>query len=130
MQCVMGEEPPGRSGTGLSSGHLPGRAAHIDVDDVRAGSFRDARSLRHPMRLASHQLDDVQGEALPRRPQTRIGTPLCQVLACHHFRDDEPGAEARDQPPERLIGHPRHGSQENRIRQHHIADRNRVTSRK
>jgi hypothetical protein len=38
---------------GLAAGDMARRTAHVDVDDVGAGGFRNARALRHPMRLAT-----------------------------------------------------------------------------
>ena len=53
---------------GLLAGHVLGRAAHVDVDDVGAGAFRDARALRHPVRLAAGELHDVEPQPLAVEP--------------------------------------------------------------
>ncbi len=57
----------------LPAGHVPRRATHVDVDDGRAGSFGDARALRHPARLAARELHDVNASALPFGAQARVG---------------------------------------------------------
>jgi hypothetical protein len=46
-------------GTGLPSSHVFGRAAHVDIDKMRAGGFCDTRAFGHPPRIASGDLHHV-----------------------------------------------------------------------
>ena len=55
---------------GIAAGHLLGRAAHVDVDDVGALARGDARGLGHVARLAAgklHHMDRQAGMADARR---------------------------------------------------------------
>jgi hypothetical protein len=72
---------------------LAGRAAHIDVDDVGAQLFRHARPFRHPARLAARQLYD-EGSKIPANcPFAHAMAVPDQVLARHHLRGDQGGAQ-------------------------------------
>jgi hypothetical protein len=115
---------------GLSPGHMPGRATHVDVDDVGAAGFRDAGALAHPMRRAPRQLYDVRGKTASLRSQQRIRMALCQVLAGGHFGDHQARPEARDQAPDGRIRHTRHRRQNHRGRQRQLADHDWLTVEK
>ena len=94
---------------------LAGRAAHVDVDDVGAQLFRHARPFRHPARLAARQLYD-EGSKIPANcPFAHAVAVLDQVLARHHLRGDERGAQKMRLAAERQVGYARHR------RQQHVA---------
>ena len=61
---------------GLTVGHMLGRAAHIDVDDVGAGGFSDACALRHPVRFAARELNGVDGNPAPVGAKHRVATAI------------------------------------------------------
>ena len=85
---------------GLRAGDVLGRAAHVDVDDVGAGAFRDARAFGHPARFASGQLHDVQPEPLAVEPALRVAPAFGQRRTRDHFGDDRAGAQTSSKPAE------------------------------
>ena len=48
----------------LPVGDVLGLTAHVDVDDLGARAFGDARALRHPARLTTGKLHDVNASAM------------------------------------------------------------------
>jgi len=51
-------------------------AAHIDIDNVGAGGFRDPSALRHPVGLAARELNDMGTySGWPRIAALDIGRP-------------------------------------------------------
>ena len=102
--------------------HLAGRAAHVDVDDVGAQFFRHARPFRHPARLAARQLYD-EGSKIPANCAiAHAMAVLDQVLARHHLRDDQAGAQNMRKLAERQVGDARHRRQEHVAAQRVPAD--------
>ena len=72
-----------------------GRAAHIDIDDRGARIFRDPRALRHPVRLASGELHDVDVDPGALGAQARVAAAFDELWGGHHLGYDEarhPGA--------------------------------------
>ncbi len=110
----------------LAAGHVPRRAAHVDVDDGGAGRLGDARALPHPARLAAGELHHVNAQSPPLGAQPRVRAALGQVLAGGHLRDHQAGAEAGDAAPKRGVGHARHRRQDDRARQRQVADQQRA----
>ena len=88
--------------------HLAGRAAHVDIDDIGAKVRSDAGAFAHPMRLAPGELYD-EGLAIG---SARLAAGMVavrrQMLAGHHFRDDQAGAPCVGQVAECWVGHSRH----------------------
>ena len=112
---------------GLAAGHVPRRAAHIDIDDVGASVGGDRGAFRHPARLAAGDLHHVQSAAVildaPPRDTLLRGAPAAgKRRTCGHFRDHKAGAKPRREPPERRIGDARHRRQKHRIGQRDRAD--------
>ena len=99
----------------LLAGHLAGRAAHVDVDDVGAQISRHARPFCHPARLAARQLYDERSKIPANRAFAGVVAVVDQVLARHHFGGNEAGAQNMGDPSERKVCHARHG------REQHIA---------
>ena len=97
-------------------GDLLGRATHVDIDDVGALRLGDPGALRHPLRLAAGELDDVDIDA-PSVAATRC-LPFAPDKAgtCRHFRHDQAGAESLSQPAERRIGNSGHRRQNHPVR--------------
>ena len=85
-------------------GHLFGWAAHVDVDDVGALRLCDAGAFRHPMRLATGELNDVDGDTLPLAAHARFALSLDQRGAGGHFRNDQAGPISFGEPSERGVG--------------------------
>ena len=96
---------------GLPVGDVLGRTAHVDVDDLGARAFGDARALRHPARLAAGKLDNVDADTLSFGAQHSIAAAFDQRIACGHFGDDKTGAKLRYQTTKRGIGDARHRRQ-------------------
>jgi hypothetical protein len=120
-------------GAGRAVGHVLRRATHIDVDDGRAGAFRNARALRHPVRLAAGKLNDMQSGTVigdtPARDVLFLVFVLGERRARGHFRNDEAGAERRRLPAERRVGYAGHRRQQHRIRQFDGTDRKTLHAR-
>ena len=99
----------------IAAGHAPGRATHVDVDDVGAARRGDPRALPHPVRLASGELDRVE-----RKPDA-CGPELCFAFARRqrvtggHLRDHQSGAKLHRQPPERRVRDTRHGRKQDPV---------------
>ncbi len=92
-----------QGGAGLSAGHVTRRAAHIDVDDIGAGGFRDPRALRHPFRLAAGELNDMGADAGRLTTQPRHRLAVDEIIARGHFGHDQPGPELQ---PDVETAHP------------------------
>ncbi len=76
------------------TGHLLGRAPHVDVDDLRAVRLNHPRGLGHPMGLAPGKLHRGIGDAKPQlRPFARTGLGLHHLLTGDHLTDHQPRAE-------------------------------------
>jgi hypothetical protein len=84
--------------------HLLRRAAHVDVDDVGALPFGDARALRHPIRLAAGKLHDMDADAAAFAAHGGFALALHQTRAGGHLRHDQTRAQALGQPAERRVG--------------------------
>ena len=106
---------------GLAAGNVPRRAAHVDVDDVGAGGFRDPRALGHPVRLATRQLDHVRTDPGRFAAQLRHRAAVHQIVAGGHFGDHESGAEGRGQTSKGRVGDARHRRQKDPVRDGNIA---------
>ena len=79
----------------LPVGHVLGRAAHVDVDDLGARALGDARALRHPVRLTTGKLHDMDAGALSFGAQHGVAVAFDQKFARGHFGDDKAGPELR-----------------------------------
>ncbi len=110
-----------QGGTGLAAGHMPRRTAHVDVDDVGAGRFRDPRAFGHPVALAAGELHDMGANAgcLTTKPGHRLA--VYEVIAGGHLGYNEPGAKARGQTPERGVGDAGHRREENPVGELNVA---------
>ena len=94
------------------------RAAHVDVDDVGAHAFDDARGFGHLVGIAAEDLDrdrplffGVLGVL------ERAIDAADEPFAAHHLGDDEAAAAvALDQAAERRVGHARHRRDDERRR--------------
>ena len=111
---------------GGAVGHLLGRAAHVDVDDVRALRLGDAGAFRHPMRLAAGELHDVDGDALSLAAHARFALALDECGARGHFRNHQTRAVAFREPAEGRVGDARHWRQNHAVRHLHGADLQRI----
>ena len=103
-------------------GHVPRRAAHVDVDDVGAGGLGDPRALRHPVRLAAGKLHDVRADAGRLAAQPRHRPALREIVARGHLGHDQAGAELRGQPAERRVGDAGHRREQGPGWRRNIAD--------
>ena len=74
------------------------------------------------MRLAAGELNDMNAGALSFGAQHGVAVALDQGVAGGHLGDDEAGAEARHQAPERRIGDARHRRQHHAIPHCNVAD--------
>jgi hypothetical protein len=70
---------------GLTAGDMTRRTAHIDIDDVGAGRFRNPCALRHPMRLATRELNDVRSDAGGLAAQKRHRPAVHEFVAGGHL---------------------------------------------
>ncbi len=113
-------------GSRLAAGNVPRRAAHVDIDDRRARTFRDAGALAHPAGFATGELHHMDRDVLAFGPQQRLGASFDQRVAGGHLRHHQAHPEPRGRAPERRIGHPRHRRQNHRIRQRDAADLDRL----
>ena len=106
---------------GLAAGDVPRRAAHVDVDDVGAGGFRDPRPLGHPVRLAARELDHMGADAgrLAAQPGHRLA--LREVIAGGHFGNDEARSEAGRESAEGSVGNAGHRRENNPVGELNIA---------
>ncbi len=94
--------------TGLAAGHVPRRTAHVDVDDVGAGGFRNPRAFRHPAGLAARELNDMRTYSGRLASQPRHRAAIDEIIAGGHFGDDESGAKRSRQTPKRRVGNAGH----------------------
>ena len=101
--------------TAQAAGHLPGRTAHIDVDDVRARLFGQPRADIHPVRFTPGKLDHM-GTAIAIRAHTpdHILAPLGEGFTRHHLADHQPRAKAIGLLADRPVRHTGHGRKQNR----------------
>ncbi len=104
-------------------GDLLGRAAHVDVDDVRALRFGDAGALSHPAGFAAGELHDMNADAPPFAAHARFALPLGQRRARGHFRHHQARPQPLGQAAERRIRDARHRRQNHAVRQRHRANR-------
>ena len=104
----------------LAAGDMPGRTAHIDVDDIGPGVLGDLRALAHPACFATGNLHDMKSRAVifsaaARHALLRRAPAAGERRARSHFRNHQPGAEPRRLAAERRIGHAGHRRQKHRI---------------
>ncbi len=104
--------------------HLARRAAHIDVDDVGAQLLGRPRALPHPARLAADKLYDERLAVGARSLAPRLEARRRQLLAGDHLGYDQTSPVAQRQPPERGVGDPRHGREQNGVGQRVRPDAN------
>ena len=112
---------------GGAVGHLLGRAAHVDVDDVRALRLSDAGAFGHPMGLAAGELHDVDGDALPFAAHARFALALDECSARGHFRNHQTRAVALGEPAERSVGDAGHRRQNHAVRHRHGPDLQKIS---
>ncbi len=101
----------------LPVGHVLGRAAHVDIDDVGAGILRDASALAHPARLAAGKLHRMDRDPAPVGTQHGVATAPGELCGCHHLGYDKAGAHRFHGAPKRSVGHARHRGQHDPVRQ-------------
>ena len=106
---------------GLAAGDMTRRTAHVDIDDVGAGRFRDPCALRHPMRLATRELDDMRADAGCLAAQKRHRPAVHEFVAGGHLGDDQSGAEGGGKPSKGGIGDAGHRRQENPVGDSNLA---------
>ena len=87
-----------------------GRAAHVDIDDLRALRHVIASSFSHHCRVGARDLhrDRIYFSFVIGAATGLFGTPQ-QRVARHHFGYRHARAHALAQLPEGTVGHPRHG---------------------
>ena len=107
---------------GLAAGDVARGAAHVDIDDVGAGGFGDARAFRHPMRFAACELNDVRPYPGRLASQNRHRPAMDEIVAGGHFGNDEAGAKRGCEPPKRRVGNPRHRRQQDPVSDLDIAN--------
>jgi hypothetical protein len=91
------------------------RTTHIDVDNLRSGSFGDAGTFRHPPDFASRELNNMWAYSGGLAPQPGHRPSVDKIIAGRHLRNHEPGAKGRAQPPKGGIRDARHGCEKNPI---------------
>ena len=101
--------------TGIAAGHLLGRTAHIDVDDVGALARCNARRFRHVSSLAPGKLHDVNIEAGMPDPQSRTGPAFRQFAARNHLGDDQTCSVRVGAHAHRVIGDAGHRCEEDPV---------------
>ena len=103
---------------------LAHRAAHVDVQNVRAGVCqRHGRGLGHDLRLVAEDLHG--GRVLVRRrPEQllRFFIVIDQRLGAHHFRAGEGSALRAAQRTKWRVGHARHGRERERAADLDVSD--------
>ncbi len=110
----------GRAGT--AAGDLLGRAAHVDIDDVRPLAGGYTRAFSHMCCLAAGELHHMDGQAGMPYAQVEAGPALGEFAACHHFGHDQPSAMRMGALAERLVCNTRHRREEHAIADFHAAD--------
>ena len=113
---------PHKRRAGRPIGDLLGGATHVDIDDVGALRLGNPGPFRHPMRLASRKLDDVDFDAPPVAAHRCLPFAANKAGACGHFGHDEAGTQPLGQPAERRIGNSGHGRQNHAVRRLRGAD--------
>ena len=106
----------------LTAGDMTRGAAHVDIDNIGAGSFCDPRAFSHPARFAAGELNDVRADTGGLTAQDRHRAASGKVIAGGHFRDDKPGSQLSGDTAERRIGHARHRCQKDAICDFNIAN--------
>jgi hypothetical protein len=108
-------------GAGLTAGHVAGRTAHIDIDDVGARGFGDPRALRHPAGFAARELNDMRAYSGCLAAQTRHRTTVDKIVAGGHFRNHKAGAKGCRQTSKGCVGDAGHGREKNPVGDLNIA---------
>ena len=111
---------------GIAAGHLLGRAAHVDVDDVGALARRDARGLGHVVGLAAGKLHHVDRQARMADTGGAALPALGELAARHHLGNDQSGAVPIGAQAEGLVGDARHRRQEHPVADFDAADIQRL----
>ena len=130
------DDAPGELGiahecrTVAAADDLAHRAAHVDVQNVRAGVCqRHGRGLGHDLRLMAEDLHG--GRVLVRRrPEQllRLFIVIDQRLGAHHFRAGEGSTLCAAQRAKWRVGHARHGRERERAADLDITDLHHVIS--
>ena len=105
------------------AGHLPRRAAHIDIDDVRAKIFRDFG--RFAIQWASRPASWIASGEIRPAPAARrsmSGRALTSSSLATISDTTKSGAMAMRQNAKWAIRNTRHWSEENRIGKMQLAD--------
>ena len=98
---------------GQALGHLAGRTAHIDVDNVGSGISGNFGALGHPVRLAPGQLDHAGCQrGIQRRLANHVAAACGQCIRGDHFRYHHAGPETLGLATEGQIGHAGHGRED------------------
>ena len=102
---------PHQAGAVAGVGHLGHRAAHVDIDDIRAGHLSgDGCGLLHAFLVAAENLGGAGMFPLPQLEQ-RDGllVLIAQGLGADHLGNGVPGAQLPADGTEGHIGHTCHG---------------------
>ena len=91
-----------------SARNFPGWAAHINVDNLRAGRLDAARGLRKGLRLSPNQLNSVRRDAFALGPRHGFHVAFEKNLRRDHFGEGQSGAETARYATHGKIGHARH----------------------
>ena len=110
-------------GAGEDVADLFCRAAHVDVDDLRAAVHVIARGVGHQRRIGTGNLNrDGRCLAFVVEPQPRLAGAAQLGPRSNHLGHREAGAEASRELPEGAVGDARHRSDKQRIAQHMRSD--------
>ena len=100
---------------GPAAGDALGRAAHIDVDDIRAGVDGHPGGLAHPARLTTGELHDMRSAAGRFGPQARLFVACGETIARYHLGNHQACALALGNAAHHGIRHAGHRRQDHRV---------------
>jgi len=106
----------GVDGLGARTRRLP-----ANIDDICAFRFRDPGAFRHPVRLASGELNHMRAYSGGLATQPRHCVAVDEIIAGGHLGHDQTGAELGRKPSDGRVSHPRHRCQEDRGSDFNIA---------
>ena len=119
-----------RAAGALPQRHFLDRAAEIDIHHGGATIHNKLRGFRHGCRVAAGQLHGSgSAKAIQFRHFQRLAVFPHHGLGGDHLRNNHGRAKRARQSPEGLIGHARHGSQNDRGRNGKTAKVNRRKKR-
>ncbi len=105
------------------AGHFLGRAAEIEIDDMRAGLFGQGRAARDVGWVAADQLDDLQATVVTElRFAHDVGAAALHLGASDHLGRRVRRAQFVRHVAERQVGDAGHGRDKHTARDFDIAD--------